>query len=89
MAKQVQARFRLYNVLPAQAWSRPDPEKPEQFVGAALVTLYGVQGEPFGSATPSARVEMVIANAEAARMFIDAPLGQQFDILISPVEQAE
>jgi hypothetical protein len=32
---------------------------------------------------------MVIANPEAAKMFLDAPLGQKYDVLISPVEPAE
>lgn len=44
-------------------------------------------GEPFGSATPGGSVELVIANPEAAKVFHDAPLGQRFDFMITPVAE--
>lgn len=34
--------------------------------------LYGVKGEPFGSATPNASMDMSILNPEAAKVFIEA-----------------
>jgi hypothetical protein len=34
--------------------------------------LYGVKGEPFGSATPNASMDMTILNPEAAKLFIEA-----------------
>ncbi len=40
--------------------------------GSVLVQFQGVQGEPFGSATPSAYVQMSIHNAAAAQVFKDA-----------------
>ena len=58
-------------------------------VESLRVKLYPVMGEPFGQATPSGSMEMVIANPEAVKLFKDAPIGQEFDVLISPVgEQA-
>ncbi len=53
------------------------------------VKLYPVQGEPFGQATPSGQLEMVIANPEAAQLFRDAPIGQEFDAVFSLVEPAK
>jgi len=49
------------------------------------VKLQPVQGEPFGSATPSGQLEMVIANPEAAAVFSEADLGQEFDVLFNAV----
>lgn len=57
--RTVQAKFRLAQ-LDTPAWA---PE------GSASVVFYGVQGEPFGSATPSAYCTMLIHNAAAAGMF--------------------
>ena len=54
-------------------------------VEGVRVKLSPVTGEPFGSATPGGTFEMVIANPEAAAFFLDAPLDQQFDVLISAV----
>lgn len=53
-----------------------DPETKEYARGKpALVTqlkLTAVQGEPFGSATPSGNVDMLIKNPAAAALFRDA-----------------
>ena len=54
-------------------------------VQGARIKLSAVQGEPFGSASPSGSMEMVIANPVAAEMFKRAELGQEFDVIISPV----
>ncbi len=51
------------------------------------VKLYPVQGDPFGSATPSGQLEMVIANPHAKAFFKEHAIGQEFDIIISPVEK--
>lgn len=51
------------------------------------VKLGAVQGEPFGPATPSGQLDMTIANLAAAQVFADLPLGTEFDVLITPVEQ--
>jgi len=84
---QIQAQFILSEVARVQC---------SRFIGAerrwvagegVRVKLAPATGEPFGSATPGGNVEMVIANPEAAKVFADAPLGQAFDFLISPVEK--
>jgi hypothetical protein len=54
---------------------------------ATNVTLAPVQGEPFGPATPQGTIQMLIVNADAAQVFLNTPINQQFDILISPVEE--
>jgi hypothetical protein len=53
-------------------------------VPAARVKLGAVAGEPFGSATPSGTIEMVIVNPEALALFREAALGQEFDVFIAP-----
>lgn len=55
---------------------------------AARVRLSPVQGEPFGPATPSGNIEMVIVNTAASQIFLDAPIGQEFDVLMTPVQPA-
>lgn len=55
---------------------------------AAYVILGAVKGEPFGSASPSGKFEMLIVNPTAAQVFFDARIGQEFDVLLSPVEPA-
>ncbi|MGH2478513.1 MAG: hypothetical protein ACRDHW_02510 [Ktedonobacteraceae bacterium] len=57
-----------------------------EVVEAARVKLGAVQGEPFGSATPSGSLDMVIVNPAALKIFREAKLGQEFDVLFSPVE---
>ena len=84
---KVHARFRLDQVNRAQSWyKQPGSTEPAQAVESASVRLNAVQGEPFGAATPTGRIEMTIVNPAAAQMFFDAPIGQEFDFLISPVE---
>lgn len=41
-------------------------------VSGASLKMYGVQGEPFGSATPSASLDMAIKNPAAAAVFVEA-----------------
>lgn len=50
--------------------------------------LSGVQGEPFGPATPSASIDMVIQNKEAAQIFIEAlETKRTIDVLFSLAEE--
>ncbi|HEX2614007.1 MAG TPA: hypothetical protein VHL10_00820 [Nitrososphaera sp.] len=56
---------------------------------ATNIKLVPVQGEPFGPATPQGTIEMLIVNPVAAQVFLDAPLLQQFDIVISPAQTGE
>lgn len=85
---KVHARFRLDQVNRAQSWYKvPGSTEEAKPVESASVRLNAVQGEPFGAATPTGRIEMTIVNPAAAQMFFDAPIGQEFDIFFSPVEQ--
>jgi len=76
---KVHARFKLYEDARAQTYSSGG------YVPAARVKFSAVQGEPFGTATPQGTIEMLIVNPDAFKMFHDAELGQEFDVLFSPV----
>ncbi len=85
---QIQARFCLGEVTRCKMYA-PNPEgKDKQWVmvEGVRVKLSPVTGEPFGSATPGGSLEMVIANQEAANAFLNAPLGQEYDMLFTPRE---
>ena len=84
---RVHARFRLDQVNRARNYYKAPGEEQSKTVEAAHVVLNPVQGEPFGNATPSGRIDMSIVNPAAAQMFFDAQIGQEFDLFISPVEQ--
>jgi hypothetical protein len=81
----VHARFRLDQVNRSRGYYCPEPGAETAAVEAAYVELGAVKGEPFGSASPSGSFKMLIVNPAAARAFFDAPIGQEFDILISAV----
>ncbi len=85
---QVQARFRLDQVTRGQGYFKEhgSTEEPRS-IEAARVLLNAVQGEPFGAYTPSGKLDMFIVNPAASQMFFDASIGQEFGILISPVQQ--
>lgn len=83
MANQVQARFYLQEVTRTPYYTTTSPGRTE----ATRVRLSPVQGEPFGTATPQGSIDMLIVNPEAGAIFQSAPINQQFDILISPVEE--
>ena len=52
--------------------------------------LYGVKGEPFGSATPNASMDMTILSPEAAHLFKEALETNRFvDVYFSLVEDAQ
>ena len=80
---RVHARFKLYDDARAQGYSGSG------YVEAARVKLSAVQGEPFGSATPSGNIEMLIVNPDAFKMFHEAKIGQEFDVFFSPVEESK
>lgn len=87
---QVHARFRLGEDarVPCHQPKKDGTGGWEQFEGLR-VKLFPVTGEPFGSATPSGELTMVIANPEAAKIFKEAELGQEYDVIFSPVQKAE
>jgi hypothetical protein len=82
---QVQARFFLQEVRRIPYYTSGKGDHTE----AVNIKLVPVQGEPFGPATPQGTIEMLIVNPGAAQMFLDAPILQQFDILISPAQKSE
>ncbi len=86
---QVHARFRLDRIARMGGYYKVPGEEEAKVVEGAYVELGAVQGEPFGSATPSGDLKMGIVNPPAAKVFFDANIGQEFDILISPVEFAK
>jgi len=76
----VRARFYLYEV------SRTSYYGAGENVEAVKIKMGPVKGEPFGPATPQGTFEALIVNPEAAQVFLNAPINQQFDFLISPVQ---
>ena len=84
----VHARFRLEKVTRGQGYFKePGSNEDPRSIEAASVSLSAVQGEPFGAYTPSGKLDMFIVNPAASQMFFDAPIRQEFDILISPVQE--
>lgn len=57
-------------------------------VEATHITLAAVKGDPFGPATPQGQITALIVNPSAAKVFCDAPIGAEFDIVIKPKEQS-
>jgi hypothetical protein len=86
---QVQARFRLDQVNRSRGfYKQPGSTEDAQSVESAYVHLNAVQGEPFGAYTPTGHMEMLIVNPTASQVFLDAPIGTEFDFFISPVPVA-
>jgi hypothetical protein len=83
---KIHARFHLGETARVKGSSKVDGEW--RSIEMVRTKLYPVQGEPFGSATPNGSIEMVIANPDAAQVFLNAPLGQEFDVVFSLVEKA-
>jgi hypothetical protein len=83
---QIHARFNLQEV----ARVRCSVYKNQTYESAegVRVKMNPVHGEPFGTATPGGELMMIIVNPKAVSVFNDAPIGQEFDFLISPVEQS-
>jgi hypothetical protein len=88
MSQQVNARFRLDETARVRCYIAGPQNKWEPTEGLR-VKLSPVQGEPFGSTTPGGQLDMVIANSAAARVFGDAPIGQEFDVVLTPVADAK
>ena len=85
----VHARFWLGEVKPCTgSYAAPDAEE-STIVEGAIVRLNAVQGDPFGAATPFGRLDMSILNPEAAKVFVHAPYGQEFDVILIPRNQKE
>ncbi len=80
---KVHARFRLYKDARSQYW-HDGCYKP-----AADVELAAVAGPPFGPATPQGTIKMLIVNPEAIQVFRDADLGQEYDVIFTPVQKEE
>lgn len=72
---QVHARFSITETARQYYWQAPGQ--------ANRVKLQAVKGEPFGSATPSGNVDMLIVNPEAAAVFLNAPIGAEFDVVFT------
>lgn len=87
MANQVHARFRLDKVTRMRGYYKAPGEQEAKQVEGSYIELGAVQGEPFGSASPSGDLKMGIVNPNASQMFFDAKIGQEFDCFISPVQE--
>jgi hypothetical protein len=85
MSDQIHARFSLGEDTRVKC-SRPKPDgKGWETAPAIRVKLFPVMGEPFGSATPGGELTMVIANPEAMKLFREAEIGQEYDVVFTPV----
>jgi hypothetical protein len=85
----IHARFRLDQVTRGRGYYKAPGEQETAIVEAANVELGAVQGEPFGSATPSGKLQMFIVNPSASEVFFGLPIGTEFDVLLSPVKTKE
>ena len=87
---QVHARFKLEKVTRGQGYFKePSSTGEPRVIEAASVQLSAVPGEPFGAYTPTGKLDMFIVNPAASQTFFDASIGQEFDLLISPVQKSE
>jgi hypothetical protein len=89
MSAAIHARFQLHEDTRVSYYQENKETGKWEYAEAARVKLLPVQGEPFGSATPSGSLEMVIMNPAALAIFRQAKLGQEFDFIISPVKKSE
>lgn len=80
---QVLARFKLNEDARAGYYTNGE------YTDAARIKLYAVKGEPFGPATPQGTIDMFIVNPGAVEVFRNAPIGQEFDVLFTPVQKSE
>jgi hypothetical protein len=88
--QQVHARFKLDKVTRGQGFFKePGSTSEPRVIEAAHVILSAVPGDPFGAYTPTGKLDMFIVNPAASKMFFDAPIGQEFDLLLSPVQTSE
>lgn len=61
---KILAKFSLHSIAQQRHWSEPGY--------ATQVSFSAVQGEPFGSATPTGSIQMLIVNPDAQKFFADA-----------------
>ncbi len=80
---QVLARFYLVEVTRTPYYTGGETKE------ATKVRFSGVQGEPFGPATPQASAEMLIVNPAAAQVFLNAPINSEFSVLFTPLQEAQ
>lgn len=78
---KIHARFYLTEDARVSFWTNGG------YQDAARFKLAAVKGEPFGPATPQGTIDMLIVNPDALKVFRDAALGQEFDVIFSPVEE--
>lgn len=84
MAERVHARFYVQSHTRTTGFGMGGKDMADQF------DLYGVKGEPFGSATPSASMKMAILNPEAAKLFIEAlETRRNVDVIFSLAPEQE
>lgn len=86
---QVHARFKLDEDTRVVQHKQNKETGGWEKVEAARVKMYPVTGEPFGSATPTGELMMVIVNPEALKLFRHAALGQEYDVVFTPVPKTE
>lgn len=77
--QSVVCRFSLVEVCRCSIWQG------KNYVEGQRVKLAPIMGEPFGSATPGGSLEMVIANPNAAEVFVKAKLGTVFEVTLAQV----
>jgi hypothetical protein len=89
-AQKIHARFKLGEDarVPLHQQKKDGSGGWEQ-VNGLRVKMYPVQGEPFGSATPGGELNMVLANPAAIKIFKEAEIGQEYDVIFTPVHKAE
>jgi hypothetical protein len=85
---KIHARFRLAEDARTSSQQRNE-EGQWVMAPAAHVKLGAVTSEPFGNATPSGSMDMVIINPAALQIFREAEIGQEFDVIITPVQKNE
>lgn len=84
---QVVARFRLAEMSEGVGYYKPTPDADHTATPGVRVTLNAVQGEPFGSATPSGKIDMFIVNPPASAFFINAKIGAEFDLSFTRTQE--
>jgi hypothetical protein len=75
----LQAQFYITQTLRTQYHTAPHH--------ATIVKMAGVQGEPFGSATPQANLEMQIVNLAAQDAIHNLKPGQRLNVYFEVVEE--
>ena len=85
MSNQVHARFQLNEDTRVRCSVYKDQKYTTE--NGLRVKMSPVHGEPFGTATPGGELTMVIANSEAIKFFKEAEIGQEYDVVFTPVQK--